>query len=350
MKKFVFLLFTTLGTTLSAQTTWTVDNSSSSGAQFTSLQGAINAASVGDTLYIHPSPTSYGNVTLNKTLHLRSAGHSPQYTNGMSASIGNITLNALIGAPDITMSGLDFGNLSVSGSQNYANLEIRNCRFTKVTASTTAGACDNWVIAGCVIVGANFDNVNNSNSNGWMVINNHIHQPNGGETWTSVRNFNASDIFRNNIIVTNQTGNAQIFQDCVGLGVENSMILFTNNATGINFTGNSIVFNNCLTYHYPGATIAPLDGNNNLDNTNPMFENIGSNPAFSSNKNFQLQAGSPGVNYGTDGQDIGLYGSSFPFNMFGYAPDIPFTTNMEILNSVVSPGATLNVVFEASGN
>ncbi|TVR42568.1 MAG: hypothetical protein EA392_00215, partial [Cryomorphaceae bacterium] len=326
------------------------DNSSSSGAQFTSVQAAINAATAGDTLYIHPSPNSYGNITINKTLHLRSAGHSPQYTNGMSASIGNITLQALIGAPGITLAGLDFGNLNVSNNENYNNLEIRNCRFTKITASGMVGACDNWVIAGCVHVCNNFDSIHKQSSNGWMVINNHIHQPNTGTSWSIIRNFNASDIFRNNIIVSNQTGSAVVFQNCTGLSVENSILLFTNNASGIDFSGNTVTFNHSLTYHYPGLALAPLNGNNNLDNTNPMFEDIGSSPAFSSNKNFQLQAGSPGAGYGTDGQDIGLYGSDFPFNMYGYAPDIPFTTGIEILNSVVSPGGTLNVNFEASGN
>jgi len=351
MKKSILFSFMLFSFAAVAQTTHTVDNSNSSGAQFTAIQDAIDSAEPGDTIYIHPSPVSYGSITVNKVIHLRGLGHSPQYTNGMSATMANITLNAPIGAQGITLSGLDFSQIIVSGTQNYNNLEVTNCKIAKIAAGSGNGQCDNWVIAGCVMVGLNFDNFRKQNSNGWMVVNNHIRQPGTSASWGTFRDFNGSDVVRNNIIVTHQTNSdAVIFQDCVNLNVENSIILFTNTATGINLSGNSITFNNCLTYHYPGLTLPALNGNNNLDNTDPMFVDIGSNPNFSSDKNFHLQEVSPGAEHGTDGQDIGLYGSSFPFNMYGYPADLPYPTYMEITNSVVGQGGTLNVVFEAVGN
>jgi len=63
-----------------AQTTLTVDNSPNSGAMYQSVQAAIDASAVGDTIYIHPSPTSYGNITVTKTFHFRCLGHAPQYS------------------------------------------------------------------------------------------------------------------------------------------------------------------------------------------------------------------------------------------------------------------------------
>src|SRR5690606_41781657 len=66
------------------------------------------------------------------------------------------------------------------------------------------------------------------------------------------RNFNATDVIRNNIIVTNQVSPlAKIFENCTNLSVENSLFLFTNTATGVSLSGNGITFNNCLSYSYP---------------------------------------------------------------------------------------------------
>jgi len=335
------------------QTVHTVDNSPNSGADFDNLQTAINAATLGDTIYIHPSPETYGNITINKVLHLRSLGHSPQYTNGMSAQIGNIVLNATIGAQGITLSGLRFVNLTISGTQNYSNLEISNCLFQRITASGTANACNNWVITGSILLGSSFDNINKQNSNGWFVTNNHLSQPNTNATWSTFRNFNATDIVRNNIIVTQQnTNNAKIFNDCVNFTVENTIILFTGNSPGFDFSGNSITFNRCLTYHIPGLTLPDLNGDNNLNNTNPMFVDIGTNnnPNFSVNKDFNIEENAPASGHGTDGQDLGLYGNSFPFNRYGYPTDLPYITSMQIINNVVGVGGTLNVNIEAFGN
>lgn len=334
-----------------AQTTLTVDNSPNSGAMYQSVQAAIDASSVGDTIYVHPSPTSYGNITVTKTLHFRGPGHAPQYSNGMNAEIGNITLNALIGAPGITISGLTFSNLSVTGTQNYNDLQISNCRIGKVTGGNGAGQCNNWVVVGSVMVASNFDNFSKFNSNGWMIANNYVYQPATGNSWNLFRNFNATDVIRNNIIVTNQVSPlAKIFENCTNLSVENSLFLFTNTATGVSLSGNGITFNNCLSYSYPGLTLADLPGSNNFDNTEPEFVNMGGSPTFSSSKDFNLADGSPGENGGTDGEDIGIYGGSFPFNKYGYPPNMPYPVFMEITNPVIGVGGTLNVVFEAVGN
>jgi len=77
---------------------------------------------------------------------------------------------------------------------------------------------------------------------------------------------------------------------------------------------------------------------------------MGGSPTFSSSKDFNLADGSPGENGGTDGEDIGIYGGSFPFNKYGYPPNMPYPVFMEITNPVIGVGGTLNVVFEAVGN
>lgn len=352
MKKFIFLLAVAVPLGLTAQNTLTVDNNPNSGAMYTSLQAAIDAAAIGDTIYIHPSPTSYGNVDIKKTLHFRSIGHAPHYANGLVATIGNMDFDAVIGAPGSTFSGIVFGRLSTSGSQNYSNVEITNCRFAKVDCGSTAGQCNDWLIAGNVIVAQNFGNIDNYNSEGWVVVNNHIRQPEGSASWSIFRRLGNGDVVRNNIVVTNQGQStaSKVFEDCHNLSVENNLFLFTNNGTGISTAGNSITFNNNLTYSYPGLTLTTLNGNGNLDNQQPVFVNMGGDPSYSVNKNFHLADGSPGEDAGSDGQDMGLYGGTYPFNTRGYPTGMPYPTSIEITNSVIGVGGTLNVLFEAVAN
>jgi len=359
MKKTLLLMFIAIAINIKSQTLYTVDNSPSSGADFTDVQEAIDAANPGDTIFIHPSATPYGNFNISKVIHLRSLGHSPQYTQGMSAELGNISLTATPGANGITLSGLRFGQLSVSNNNNTFNdLQITNCWFNKISGGTGAGTGtrDNWVIVGCVLLGNGFDLIRKTNGNGWLIVNNYLRNPDSNWSFNMFRNLNGTDTFRNNIIVTQQSlsganNEIRLFEECLNLNIENSIFLFMGVGVEHIYTGgNSVTYNNCLSFSYPGETITNLSGSNNLNNTDPSFVDIGSNPYFSTSKNFNIQAGSPASGHGTDGQDIGLFGNSYIYNMYGNAAELPYISKMQILNNVVAPSGTLNVHIEATGN
>jgi len=337
---------------IQAQTTWTVDNNPANGANFTNAQTAMSAASEGDTLYIHPSAISYGLLNIDKTIHLRGLGHHPSVSNQQGAVFTNINLNAAFGATNVSIAGIVFQDLQVLNTQNYSNLVIENCELRSVTGNTsTPGTCDNWVLVGNVIGGMTFDLVRKNNQQNWLVANNHFYQPNTGITWPILRGFNGTDVVKNNIFVGNYgNGNATFFHECNNLTLQNCLLLLTGGATGFNNTSSTILYNHCLTYSYPGNTIQTLSGTNMLNNTNPQFTDISGSPVFAFNKDFQLLPASPAAGYGTDGQDLGLYGNSYNFNMRGYPSDLPYPTFMEITNSVVAPGGTLNVIFQANGN
>jgi hypothetical protein len=60
-----------------------------------------------------------------------------------------------------------------------------------------------------------------------------------------------------------------------------------------------------------------------------------------------LNATSLGVKYGTDGTDCGIYGGSYPMpNMTG-ATTLPQVISVDIQNSVIPVGGTLNVELKA---
>ena len=131
--------------------------------------------------------------------------------------------------------------------------------------------------------------------------------------------------------------------------VNNNIFLATGTLTEIGLSNSSITFVSNITYSYFGATIDPLSGSNNLDNTDPMFENVpfGSVTDFYNN-NFNLTSVSPGVNAGSDGTDIGLFGNNFVFDPNGRPNLTPYPESITITNSVVAPGQTLNVDFTAT--
>lgn len=352
MKTLIFSILLLSSAVLNAQNAYTVDNIPGSGADFSSLQAAIDVAAVGDTLYIQPSPNTYGNIIINKTIHLRGMGHLPEYNSGELAIVDVITLNGVLGAPNSSIQGLRIKRIGVSGDQNYSGLSITNNFFTSyIHGGSSPNQSNNWYIAGNRFHYNGWELINTKESNNWMVINNFIHQTTtNDEGYNSFRNFKSTDVFRNNIIVSNQNGaSVDIFQDCANLTVENCLFLFTGTAAGIGTPNSTVVFNNNLTYSYVGQTISALNGSDNLDNTDPQFVNATS-PEFSYSKDFHLNAASPGVNAGTDGQQLGVHGNSFSFNMRGYPDDIPYPVSMTINNTNVENGGTLEVEFEAVGN
>lgn len=351
MKNITFILAIFSGTMLCAQTTHTVDNNPNAGADFTSVQAAIDAATLGDTIYIHPSPVSYGNITVNKTLHLRGPGHFPEASSGETATLGNVTLNAVIGAPNTTISGLKMGNVGLGNAQNYSGLVLTNNFMGKVTGSNTLNQANGWVISGNLIIVNTFGVIQKGNNSNWVVVNNFIHNQGTSNTWYTFVGLNSSDLLRNNIVITNQnSGNATVFQNCLNAVAENNLFLFLGTATGLNNATSTITFNNNLTYSYTGLTLADLPGGENLNNTNPQFVNGGTTPTFDYTKDFNLSESSAGSGYGLDGQDIGIYGNSYSYDMRGYPDDMPYVTSLVINNPVVGAGGTLNVQFAAEGN
>ena len=81
------------------------------GAQYSNLQVAINNASAGDTILIHVSPNSYGNIKIDKKIYLKGPGHNISYTT-MRARVGNIGLKK--GSDSTIIDGLYIENTSIS--------------------------------------------------------------------------------------------------------------------------------------------------------------------------------------------------------------------------------------------
>lgn len=336
----------------------TVDNRTGSGANYVSIGSAIANASSGDTIYLHPSGTSYGDFSLSKQLVFIGPGHHPEFTNGMGASVETITLyNGCSGSKFIGMI-IDYVTCNV---WNVAHdIEISNNYFYYGVAiqgpSGDNSDGDNWLIQGNVIIekpgwgGVKLININsgsspNGNSN-WIFRNNFIQTlENQGNNIFSY--LNSTTIFENNIIL-HRNSNPIFFTNCTGGEFRNNIFWITNSSlTNIDSNAVNMSYLNNLTYHSNG-TLDILPGTDNIDNSNPQFVFLnGNNPKWDLENNYQLSETSPGHNVGTDGTDLGIYGSNFPYRMEGYPLDFPRLQYYQVSNTVVPQGGTLEINLKA---
>ncbi|MFC0604195.1 hypothetical protein [Winogradskyella pulchriflava] len=331
-----------------AQTVYTVDNRPESGAQYTTVQAAIDAASAGDVIYIHPSPTSYGSVNVTKTLKLVGPGHNPENSDGLTADLSTIALHA--DSANSIITGLVLSNITAySLGTNTHGIHIINNRITNyIDGYAFDGQSNNWIVEGNYFDAGSYltDCIRANNLNNLQVRNNIIK----GQISSS----NHTNVFTNNLFIQEDpSGDAQVFVGSNGITspiVANNMFVFTDaDITGLSSTGTAITYTNCLTWKVAGGTPLPaLSGSGNLDNTDPQFANIPTSLTDYYNNDYSLNAGSPAIGSATDSGDLGIFGRNFPYDINGRAHSMPYPEAMTILNTVVQPGQDLNVEFQAT--
>ncbi|MBP0904410.1 hypothetical protein ACFSKN_12405 [Mariniflexile gromovii] len=358
--KTIILNFTFLlcSATLIAQTTWTVDNRPGTTAQFSSVQAAHDAAQSGDFIYVHPSPNSYGVLSIKKTIHLRGIGHSPELANGDHASMQSITLSRntteATSSSNSTISGLEIGVIQDGNEAAFSNILIQNNRINNLNFYQVY----NFIIQGNVFnTTSAYSIIFNTPSHANNIISHNIFNTisNTSPTLAVLNSLVASDTVSNNLFIMNFNGATNtFFNNCNNPTVNNNMFVLGAAAviSSINTNNSTINFQNCLTFDYGGQSISALNGTTNLNNTNPQFVNIGTptNPDFAYTKSYKLQVGSPAIASGSDGSDLGIYGQGFLFQMKGYPFDLPYPTSININNAVVEAGGNLEVVFKANAN
>lgn len=327
---FVCLL---ISLTLQAQKVITVDNRENAGADYTSFSDAVDNATVGDTIQIHPSATGYGNKTINIRLVIVGMGHDPSTSKiNETASVGNITFGGMSANSLIT--GLTISNISVAAGSGVDNIKVVN---NKITGSAITGRIDNddWIIEGNIFITAT---VNVSGSNNWIVKNNIFDNTSN----YTIQNFDNTSSFLNNILIST-SGN--FANGCADPIVNNNIFILEGTVTDLNLSNSTVVYNNCLTRNVQGLTVTTLNGSNNLDNTNPGFSFAFGDISDFYNNDYNVSGAA--VNAGTDGTDLGVHGAMFNFDPQG-RPDLwPYMTSLDISNSSVPMGQDLNVTFTA---
>jgi len=336
MKKILTTLFA--GSFLLAEAgILTVSNHSNSPGQYTNLQTAINAALPGDTLYVHGSTVSYGNVTVNKTLTFIGTGHNPNKPNPLVSEIGNLTLDSVSGvsgASGTRVAGFKLNRISgYAGSGGTKNVRIaRNYFVSGGTKITVTGS--GWIIENNIF----YPSYITLNNNGNVMVRNNI--------------FSGAYIFSSNKATVLIVNNVFLgFSPATALSTVSNALIANNIFMGSSPKGSSVnsnTFSNNITYQTANDTIpfGSNTGTGNLVAQNPMFTNLPIN-SFNYGYDFTLQPTSPGKNAGTDGTDIGVYGGISPFVDLTGSPAIPQMKYVTILNPVIQVGDSLKVNIKA---
>jgi len=270
----------------------TVSNNSNSPGQYTSVPTAITAAVAGDTIYVHGSVTSYGDIILNKRLVLIGAGYMPTGTQyNLPTVMGTISLNQSTSSTLPTGSiikGINFGTLSGTGEAllvNNITLE-RNFISGQIYVKGKGWIIRNNMI-GYVVV---YDNEN-------IIISNNIIGNNGITTSNK-----PSVIICNNVFL----------KGCYMSGVSYAIIannFFIEPSALSSFTGTQDTWNkNIFIYgddtSYKIFPPASNTGVGNLNTISPQFVSaipLDVTMANARTYDWNLLSTSLGKTYGTDG-------------------------------------------------
>lgn len=357
MKTYLLLLICVFFSfTLSAQTVYRVNNNpnlSNSSAtpvnSYSTIDDAIAAASDGDIIYVEPSPSGYGDVTLSKSLTFIGNGYLLDGSNIVNANlqenINTSTFNRFrlqSGSEGSTFIGLNVDQFFFDDIPTNANITIEKCQIRE----------DSFAIYSFGT--KTFDNVTVKKS----------YFSSGATT----RIFNDSDWILNNFTIENCIFNGKVE---VNPSPSSTNLIYRNNvapyisATGYYvanniFTSTStssfntcVIRNNVFVANQPGVTTGPLstNGNNLINQTlTDIFVNTGS-----ADGKFQLAAGSPaiggGVDIGGTKPDCGAFGGNDPYKLSGI-PDIPTIYELSLPNgnSVPAGTTTIDIDFSTRSN
>ena len=354
MKLFLIAVATALSySPFLAAKTITVSNNPNSPGQYTRLDSAINAAASGDVILISGSATDYnaagnlgGAVTINKSLTLYGQGYDPRNDQAVATSIGVIHLT--VAAAGTTISGIAIGTLYADAGTN--NITITRCRISGFGYDYGGN-------------GANGINGNNYNLRENVIIGTILITP--GHSGILIQNNIivggiSSGTTNTNILVTNNYFTNSPISALSNASVNNNIFYHkASTATAVAYVNASVgncAFSNNIYYNTTNANPLSIGVNGNSGagniNANPVFVNLDlTSTSVTRADNFNLQTGSPGINAGTDGKNIGPEGGSLPMQYpYSGAPSIPQVQSMSISNPVVPPNGTLNVSFKASSN
>lgn len=309
----------------------TVSNYVNHPAQYTSLQTAMDAADVGDTILVTGSTTSYGNIFINKRLTLIGAGHN---NGGPPSEVFNVYYNS--GSANTALIGFMCSIIYLNQSVAISGLRIERCRINSAVTYYNNFPSNDLTIRNCVLYGGLSLG---AASNNVLITNN---------------------LIRGSVAVTSATATNMVishnlfFHTTAGEAMTNiSSALVSDNIfwgrTPVHASVNYCVFNNNITYQTSNDVI-PYGTNLGAGNqvgVNPLFVNA---PDRSGNLtyDYQLQAGSTGNDAGSDNTDIGVFGGADAFVDLTGRARIPLVTSLNILNSSIGQGGSLNVEFSGT--
>lgn len=340
MKTIFSIIFTGLFGTLSHAQSMIALESGSNTSFYTNLEDAVTASTNGDIIYLPGgSFTPVGNeLSIDKNIDIIGVGHYPDSTLATGQTILNGSVRIKTGADGGSLQGIYITGSVFFGS-DAANQVINGYSISRCFVSSNLclaynlsslnPTTQNINISENVLVGhVLFANATNLN------ISKNVFQSYVAKTTSQA-------LFSNNVFLIHATGgclSTPTFHDING-SIFNNNIVTNAGCSGIytgTFTGNS--FNHNIFSAGPTFPFAGNPGTGNIINQSlaTIFVNQPT-PVFDYTYDLHLVSPSPGENAGTDGTDIGLYGTSFPYKA-GAVPSNPHVSGKVIAPQTNSQG------------
>ena len=327
MKKHLTLLLLALCSSMLYAKVITVNNNPNAIGMYSNAQEAVDAAFVGDSIFLHASGTSYGNITIAKRITLIGEGYS-NAPDGLAktTTVAAIYLDSIPGGDPV--SGTVIEGLSLSGiSYISSSRDINRIVLKSLNLGTTYVLGNDWEIINCqfgnkltIPHGYIVNQIIAFNS----VFNNKIEYFSGG-TFSNC-------IIKDQIYACKFTQ----FQNCI----------FTKAVSYADVNSNNIaVLNSSF------SSEQTIDASRSNTATNCLFN---TSPRFIDETHYQLKPDGPTqgsvnplIDAGFDGTDIGITGGTYPINIMDGRINLPQVHQVEVVTGVIKPGDDLIINVHA---
>ena len=325
----------------------TLSNKASVPAQYSTWTDAYEAAQPGDTIYIMPSPTSYGRFDLYKGLTLIGPGHRSINEQVATERVITADINLYAGSSGTSIIGLEVASIYTARYAELNNVSILNCRVKNHLRVCYDATNSNWVIDGNLFTGGGNWRIHSSGTSvilGLRISNNMF---TNGSYIGDLKNSNI--IINNNIFLSTWASTyVTAISNSTNLIISNNIFIGRTVSTNVH----NCTFTNNLWYAENQSDVS-IGDNYYAYNTfgqQPLFVNYDAsthNGNYDFNTfydfDFSLQSGSPGAGAGTDGANMGLRPN---FSLTG-TPANPQITFLQALSTIVEQDGTINVKLKA---
>lgn len=277
---------------------------------------AYNKALNGDAIYL-PGGVIYNQIALNKRLYIYGAGHHPD----SSAVTGKTIFTS---------------NLFIY--KNASGGSIEGVQVSSVTIFMSDNKINNYLIKRCYLNGLTFSNVPSpvidSLPENVFVVESVLNYATDGSGIPSIKGYNATSNYFTKNIITGQVTNLRnsIFENNDFLRENFAFSVTCSNITNSTFKNNIFLdpdalaqnsgncgntYLNNLKYSYPdffassNCPVVLQQANLSVPNISDIFIAYANN-GFTYSNNYQLKPTCTGKNAGTDGTDVGIYGTTNP--------------------------------------
>jgi hypothetical protein len=304
-------------------------------AFYQSLDTAMIHAVSGDMVYLPATSYNVGNFHINKGVHLVGAGCNPDSSSATGITLFNGTVYITTGADNGSMEGIYINgdlNFGSSPSDQVINMySVNRCAFNALylsyngssTSASTNLNINESIIKGIILCGNTQNTVISK-----CIIEGYMAYISGATTLT------------NNVFLKNPCGGEYMFSLTSAAIVQNNIFIlalcnyfepyqFLTTGSGNTFNHNLFIVPNPI----PLGNVS--DGNIYSVQRDSIFMNQTGN-TYNVLHNYHLKNTCAGKNAGTDGTDIGLYGTAspkkdgeIPFNPHVQTKVIPASTNSQ---------------------